>query len=132
MADSTSYPVDATVLLLMIAGFLYCLIRYRNYRVRNLYLFRDIWVKLILYFGMISTLLFLVDRTIKEFQIFMFAERIVNILSIISFILFLAFIIKAGLPKVLRNQFLRKLLLACGILILICIIVVVVSINKIP
>ena len=127
MTDSAPYPVYATVLLLVFAGFLYSLIRYRNYRVRNIYVFRNIWIRLIFYVGMISSLLLLLYRTIKEFKIFLFAEQTVNVLFIISFLLFIALILKAGLPKALRNPISRRLLLACGIIMLVGVIVFVVS-----
>lgn len=114
-----AYPVALMICLVGIISALYSLLMYR----KNL----GTWINLFLVFFMIDTALFLFSETQKNYGIFLSLKPLVNISLWAFFALWFIALMKGSLRRTWESVTGRKLLIFCGVGMLISIVLLATS-----
>lgn len=114
-----TYPVTVIICLVGIISALYSLLMYR----KNL----GTWINLFLVFFMIDTALFLFSETQKNYGVFLSLEPVVNISFWVFFALWFIALMKGSLRRTWESVTGRKLLIFCGVGMLISIVLIAIG-----
>jgi archaellum biogenesis protein FlaJ (TadC family) len=108
------YPIYIGILIIFIIGLIWSIIKgYDQFRTEHLILPAIE--------GIISSILLIILRTIKEFKIFTPMQSPIFILTMISFAILMINVFVLAIPKLRYDHYHRNKLIFYGILLLICI-----------
>ena len=108
------YPIYIGILIIFIIGLIWSIIKgYDQFRTEHLILPAIE--------GIISSILLIILRTIKEFKIFTSMQSTIFILIMISFAILMINVFVLAIPKLRYDHYHRNIIIICGILLLICI-----------
>lgn len=114
-----TYPVTVIICLVGIISALYSLLMYRKKL--------GTWINLFLVFFMIDTALFLFSETQKNYGVFLSLEPVVNISFWVFFALWFIALMKGSLRRTWESVTGRKLLIFCGVGMLISIVLIAIG-----